>query len=228
MKKVFVLLMIVSLLMITACGKKENTISFKNDYEEINGKENASGKIHRSVTIPDDNPFIEVNAADIVKKIENKDTFYVYFGSRLCPWCRSVIESACKLAGIRGISKIYYVDIWDDEGKEILRDKYSLDENNKPKLDQDGTSEYKKLLELFDSMLRDYTLTSEDGKDIPVGIKRIYAPNFMYIEEGSLKKLVTGKSDKLTDSRGELTEEIKKDQEKIFDDFFTEICDESC
>ena len=219
--------MIISLCFVTACGK-DNTISFKEDYESINGKENASGKIHRSVTIPEENPFVETTSSEIIKKIENKDTFYVYFGSRLCPWCRSVIEKACEVANIRGISKIYYIDIWDDEGKEILRDKYILDENNKAILEQDGTSDYKKLLEYFDSMLREYNLTSEDGKEISTGEKRIYAPNFMYIEKGILKKLVTGKSDKLTDSRGELTSEILKDQTEIFDEFFTEVCDDSC
>ncbi len=229
MKKYFVLLLIVCLFIVTACGEKTNpNIEFKNDYESINGKENASGKIHRTVTIPDDNPFEEVEASEIVKKIENKETFYVYFGSRLCPWCRSVIESASKLANIRGISKIYYVDIWDDEGKEILRDKYTLDDDNKPVLEKDGTDEYKKLLEYFSKFLRDYTLTDTNNKDVMVGEKRIYAPNFMFIENGTLKKLVTGKSDKLTDSRGELTEEILKDQERIFDDFFTEVCDEEC
>lgn len=227
MKKYFVLLFIVSLLVLTGCMKNPNII-FKNDYEEVNGKTNASGKVHRSVNIIDDNPFEEVSAADIVKKIENKETFYVYFGSRLCPWCRSVIESACKIATMRGISKIYYVDIWDDEGNEILRDKYSLDEDNKPKLDQDGTSEYKKLIESFESLLSDYTLTDENGKTVDVHEKRIYAPNYMFIDKGVLKKLVTGNSDKLTDSRGELTEEIIKDQEEIFDDFFTEVCDEAC
>ena len=228
MKKYFVILLL-GLFVLTACNDKTSAnIEFKNDYESINGKENATGKIHRSVTIPEDNPFEEVDAKEIINKTENKETFYIYFGSRLCPWCRSVIESACKLANTRGISKIYYVDIWDDEGNEILRDKYVLDDNNKPVLDKEGTNEYKKLLEYFSDYLRNYTINDANGNSINVGEKRIYAPNFMYIERGKLKKLVNGKSDKLTDSRGELTEEILKDQEKIFDDFFTEICDEEC
>ena len=229
MKKYFILLMIISLCLITACSKKENpNISFKNDYEEINGKENASGKIHRSVNIPEDNPMEEVNPSDIVKKIENKETFYVYFGSRLCPWCRSVIESAIKVANTRGISKIYYVDVWDDDGKEIMRDKYTLDDKNNPVLEQEGTDDYKKLIQYFDSMLRDYNLTDANGNNILVGEKRIYAPNFMFVSEGVLKKLINGKSDKLTDSREELTDEIRKAQEELFDDFFTEVCDEEC
>ena len=225
MKKHFILLMIISLFIISGCS---HNIGFKEDYESINGTENSSGKVHRSIVIPEDNPFEEVNASDIIQKIENKETFYIYFGSRLCPWCRSVIESACKIAELRGINKIYYIDIWDDEGNEILRDKYTLDADNKPVLEKDGTGDYQKLLDYFSEYLRDYTITDNDGNSISVGEKRIYAPNFMYVDKGELKKLVTGKSDNLTDSRGELTEEIKKDQEKIFDDFFTEVCDEQC
>ena len=226
MKKSLILLLIISLFTITACGSKTN--EFKKDYEEINGKANQQGKIHRTVTISEDNPFVEVEAKDIVKMIEDKETFYVYFGSRLCPWCRSVIESAIKLSLTRGISKIYYVDIWNDNGEEILRDKYSLDDSNKPNKEIDGTEEYYELLKNFDSLLRDYTLTDNNDNQIPVGEKRIFAPNFVYIEKGVAKKLVTGKSDKLTDPRGELTTEIIKDQETIFDEFFTEVCDEEC
>ena len=226
MKKYLVLLLIISLFVLTACKKETN--KFKIYYEEINGQANAQGKIYREVTISNDNPFEEVTAKDILTMIENKETFYVYFGSRLCPWCRSVIESATKLAMARGISKIYYVEIWDEQGQEILRDKFSLDLNNNLNREYAGTVEYHELLKHFNSLLRDYTLTDEKGTVVPVNEKRIFAPNFIYVENGVAKKLVTGKSDKLTDSRGELTDEIKKDQEKIFDDFFTEVCDEEC
>ena len=210
-------------------NKKENYgLAFKNDYESVNGKENASGKIHRVIDIPSDNPFITTTINDIVKRIENKETFYVYFGSKLCPWCRSSIEKACEVAALRGINKIYYVDIWDDEGNEIVRDKYKLDENNKPVLEKAGDANYSKLLEAFKDLLSDYTLTDAKGNKVSVGEKRIYAPNYIYIENGVAKKLVTGTSDKQKDSREELTNEILADEEKAFNDFFAQVCDEAC
>lgn len=226
MKKYIILLLIISLFMVTACGKEKSNIVFKNDYESINGKTNSHGSINRTITIPEDNPFEEVSASEIVKMIENKETFYVYFGSKLCPWCRSVIEKATELAKTYGISKIYYVDIWDDEGNEIVRDKYKL-VDGKPVLEKEGTDEYKKLLEYFNDYLRDYTLT-DDNNNVSVGEKRIYAPNFIFIENGVTKKLVTGKSDKLTNPNDELTDEILKDQDEIFTNFFSEVCDEEC
>lgn len=204
------------------------SLVFKKDYEEINGKENAHGKIHRVVKISEDNPFVETTSADILKRIENKETFYVYFGSRLCPWCRSSIEKAIEVSKTHGISKIYYVDIWDDEGTEIVRDKYSLDKDNKLVKEKDGDESYSKLLEKFDSLLSDYTLTSSDGKKIEVGEKRIYAPNYIYIEKGVAKRLTTGVSDKQKDSREELTKEMLDDEEALFNEFFSEVCDGTC
>ena len=209
--------------------KKDTTgLAFKSDYESVNGKENASGKIHRVVDIPIDNPFVTTTSEDIVKRIENKETFYVYFGSKLCPWCRSSIEKACEVAALHGINKIYYVDIWDNEGNEIVRDKYKLDENNKPVLEKAGDINYPKLLEAFKDLLSDYTLTDANGNKVLVGEKRIYAPNYIYVEKGVAKKLITGVSDKQKDSREKLTSEMLADEEKTFNSFFTEACNEAC
>lgn len=227
-KILLITLMLLSILTLTACTKNKDAIAFKNDYEALNGTTNKSGKEHRTVKISEDNPFIKVTAKDIVEKIENKETFYVYFGSKLCPWCRSVIEKAIEIADDYEIKEIYYVDIWDDEGNEILRDKYILGEDGNPTLEQEGTEEYNKLVEAFNDLLRDYTIENDNGDKIEVGEKRIYAPNFIYIKNGKAKKLTNGKSDKQTDARQELTKEILADEQAKFEDFFAETCDEEC
>ena len=159
--------------------------------------------------------------------IENEESFYVYFGSTLCPWCRSVIEKALEVANNNGIDKLYYVDIWDDEGKEILRDKYTLDDNKNPIKSEEGTEEYQKLLTYFDEVLADYTYTLDDKK-LSFGEKRIYAPNFIYVAKGKATRMTTGISELQKDSREELTEEMLRDEERQFDDFFINICDETC
>ena len=225
MKKILsLLLIVVSLFVITGCEQKKEptkeSLAFKQDYEKLNGKENKSGKVHRTISIDEVNPFIEVSAEDIVKKIENKETFYVYFGSTLCPWCRSTIESAIKVAKEKNIETIYYVDVWDDEGKEILRDKLEVDKNGKVNKVQEGTESYKKLLVYFDAYLRNYDLTDSKGNAVESGEKRIYAPNYMYVVNGDIKKLTTGKADSQKDSREELTEDMKNEQLTKFRDFF--------
>ena len=219
MKKNLLLIICLTLLVfITGCDNKK-ALEFKKEYESMNGVESKSGKVHRTVSINKNNPYEKVTAKDIVEKINNKETFYVYFGDKLCPWCRSVVEKSIEVAKDKKINKIYYVAIWNDEGEEILRDKYTL-ENNELKKIVDGTEEYYKLLDKFKDLLSDYTLTNENGEKIETGEKRIFAPNYIYVEKGVPKTLVSGISEKQTDSREELTTEILEDEEKIFNEFF--------
>ncbi len=219
-------IIIIALLLITAitlvgCEKrnKEAALNFKKEYEALNGKETKSGAKHRNITINENNPYEKVTPSKIVELIDNKETFYLFVGDPLCPWCRSVLEKSIEVANDLKIKKIYYIDIWDEEGNEILRDKYEL-QKGKPVKIKDGIKEYERLLKEFDSVLRDYTLTDEKGKDIEVGEKRIFAPNYFYIKDGKVVKMSSGRSDKQTDSREELTKEMLEDEEKAFKDFF--------
>ena len=230
MKKRVIILLVLTIILTGCLGKTKDNIEgkeFKNDYEDINGQENKGGKVHRTVHLSEYNKFVETTPAEIVKMIENGETFYIYFGSRLCPWCRSVIEMADKVSRLNDIDKIYYIDIWDNEGNEIFRDKYEINEKGELVKTVEGTKEYNILLEKFSNYLRDYTVTSHD-KTIDTGEKRIYAPNFVYIEKGSIKKLITGKSDLQKDSRELLTEQMLKDEEEAFNKFFVNSCSDAC
>ena len=138
----------------------------------------------------------------------------------MCPWCRSVIEKAIENAKEYSVKTIYYINIWDKDHNEIFRDKYELGEDGNLKKTVEGTEGYNKLLTYFDSVLSTYELTDSDGNKVDTGEKRIYAPNFFYVKDGVVKTMVEGISDKQTDSRGELTEEILNDEESVFDEFF--------
>ena len=223
-KKILLLIMV---LFLTSCTSKD-AITFKNDYEALNGKENINGKEHRTINIPKNNPVKIISAKEVVDKIEKEDTFYVYFGSPLCPWCRSVIEKSLEVANNNGIKEIYYVEFWDKDGNEILRDKYTLDDSETPVKDTNGSEEYYKLLNALDEVLDEYTIKNKDGEEIDLNEKRIYLPTFIYIAKGKPIRMTTGISDLQTGSRDELTDDILADEEKKFDDFFINVCDESC
>ncbi|MBP5684163.1 MAG: hypothetical protein J6X02_02775 [Bacilli bacterium] len=150
--------------------------------------------------------------------IENKETFYLYVGDPLCPWCRSAIEKATEIATKKNVKKVYAIEIWDDEGNEILRDKYEM-VDGKLKKTIEGTESYKKLLETCNDVIRDYNITDGD-KEVSTGEKRIYAPNYFYIEKGVAKKMIAGYSNLQKDSREELTKEMLEDEEKAFSEFF--------
>lgn len=215
-----ILLIVCLFLVIITCGcTNKKALEFKNDYESVNGKTNQKGKEYRMLSIDKDNPYEKVDTKTILEKIDNKETFYVYFGDKLCPWCRSVIEKSIEVSKRNKIDKIYYISIWNDDKEEILRDKYIL-ENGEIKKEIEGTEDYYKLLEIFNDLLSDYTLTNEKGDKVSVGEKRIYAPNYIYIENGIPKSLITGNSEKQKDPYEELTDDILQDEDNIFENFF--------
>lgn len=219
MKKIILVVSILIFMFYFGGCSKSNGEKFKKSYESLNGVVSKSGKEHRTVHIDKNNPYEEVKPEDIIEKINNKETFYVYFGDKLCPWCRSVIEKSIEIANKHKVKKIYYVSIWNDDGEEILRDKFEY-QNGELKKTVEGDKNYYQMLKVFDNYLSDYFVTTEDGNKIDTKEKRIYAPNFIYIEKGVPKKLTTGISSIQKDSREELTEEILKEEEKLFNDFF--------
>ena len=221
MKKTIILL--VSLILIcsvTSCAKKNlDGKKFKEEYESFNDKKNDYFE-YRDLDLEEDNPFVYSTDAEIVDKIENDESFIVYFGDPECPWCRSVIEEAIKSANENDIDKIYYVRFWNGFHKEIIRDVYELDENNAPVLKEKGSDAYTKLLEYLDSVLKDYTLKDNDGNTINVGEKRIFLPNFVAVIDGEAKELIQGISENQESYNSELTKELIADEKKMFDEFF--------
>lgn len=234
MKKKILLIMLLTIgvISLTACSNKNESTNdaekFKKEYESFNGEKNDYFE-YRSLSIDEENPFVYSTAEDIVKRIENKETFIVYFGDPECPWCRSVIEEATKSANDNGIEKIYYVRIWNGFHNEILRDTYEL-EDGTPKEKSKGTDAYYKLLDYLDNLLEDYTLTDDDDNIVKVGEKRLFAPNFISIENGKAKELIQGMSEKQESYNSNLTEEIKNDEKEIFDKFYkkTILCSDKC
>lgn len=207
---IVVIASIVYLIVINTDKENKTTLTdaekFKTEYEKINGNINEKyNVVTREVDIPKDNPIVYISPENLVEKMDNKETFVVYFGFANCPWCRSVIETMFKVAKDYKINKIYYVDVSN------IRDTYKLDEDNKPVVSTEGTSGYYKLLDKFSKVLEDYILTDEDGNEVPTGEKRIYAPNIVGVINGEAKELETGISELQTDAYMDLTEEMKDD-----------------
>ena len=186
-----------------------DAIKFKKDYESLNGtKREKDGKTIRSITIPKKNPFVYKEAEDIVKMVEEKETFVVYFGFNDCPWCRSVVPTLASVANDLNLDTIYYVNVKD------IRDTMKLDDENKAVTDVKGSKGYYKLLDTFSSVLADYTLEDQDGNEVETGEKRIFAPNIISVIDGKVTKLTEGISEKQTDGYMKLTKQMKNDMKK--------------
>ena len=230
MKKKLLSILILGIIVLglTGCGNKNEekveltqAMIFKETYESLNNRTNTSGKEHRTLNISEDNPFIYATGEDIVEKIEKGETFYVYFGDKLCPWCRSAIEKAIEIANKHDVKTIYYVPIWDDVGNEVLRDKYEI-ENDKVLKVHEGTQAYYKLLDYLKDYISDYEFAANKngGDKLGVNEKRIYAPTFIYIKDGETIKSTSGLSDEQKDAREKLTDKMLEDEEKLFEEFF--------
>lgn len=215
--RVFLMILICGLIFTTGCSKNKETINeeamrFKEEYESLNGTiREKDGKTIRSITIDKENPIVYKEASDIVNAINNKETFVVYFGFTDCPWCRSVIPSMLEVAKNLAVKQIYYVNV-----KEI-RDVLTLDEKNKVVESSKGSDAYYELLNLLDSVLEDYTLTSSTGKKVKTGEKRIYAPNVVAVKNGEVLQMTSGISELQTDGYQELTDEIKQEMYQKFE-----------
>ena len=127
-----------------------------------------------------------------------------------------------EVAKKEGVKNIYYIDFWDDNHKEILRDLYEVKVNGKKvsyKKTQDAVDGYDQLIENVKDYVQNYTI-DKDGKTYDVGVKRIYGGDHFKFVDGKCIAYVSLRSDKLEKSLDELTEEVLKDQETNFTNFF--------
>ena len=202
-----------------------DSIKFKKEYESLNGTKNSNDHEIRSLDIADDNPFVFATEDEIVKMIDNKETFVVYFGFTACPWCRSVLTSLIESAKENNITKIYYVNVLD------IRDKYELNDKNKAVRTVEGTEGYYKLLERLNDVLDDYSpltykTSKNKTKEVKINEKRIYAPNIITVKNGKAISKETGIVEALTDPYMELTDGMTCEMKDIFKCLFDTLKDE--
>lgn len=227
MKKniLLVLFLLVGIFTLSGCTNepRKEALDFKKEYESVNNKVIKGDYKYKELNIDKNNPYIKVDPSEIVKKIENNETFYLYVGDSLCPWCRSGLEKAIEVAKKQGIKDIYYIDFWDDNHKEILRDLYTVEVDKKGKASftktQDGTDAYYKIIEAVKDFAQDYTI-DKDGLTYNVGVKRTFGGDHFYFKDGKCVKYMSLRSDKLNTAFDELTDEVLKDQETKFTEFF--------
>lgn len=204
-------MILIALYFIVGRNTSSDATKFKNEYEELNGTtREKDGKMIRSIKIPKKNPMIYASEEDILKMMDNKESFLVYFGFNDCPWCRSVVPKLIECANDLGLDKIYYVDV-----KEI-RDVIELKENGELETTTTGSDGYYMLIERLSSVLSDYTIKDKEGNQISTGEKRIFAPNVVAIVNGEATQLTEGISEKQTDGYMELTDEML---EETYQDF---------
>ena len=225
MKKRITILLLLLLVLAGCVNNGKDALRFKQEYESLNGQVTSSGRNYREIEISEKNPFVYADLSEINQKMDNGESFLVYFGSNWCPWCRSILPQVIKTATERKIKKIYYVDVKpDNEEENEIRDVYAVDESGKVYLKHEGTEAYHTFIERAKDVLADYSrsdVETLDGTEF-AGAKRIGAPNFVLIVNGRAVKMILGVSNLQSDPYQELNDDILND----VNDMFTELFDE--
>lgn len=216
--KKYLICLLSLLFIISGCtntDKESDAMKFKTEYESLNGTiREKDGKTIRTIEIDENNPIVYISDEKLVEKINNKDSFIVYFGFNDCPWCRSIVPTMLQVAKDLSIPQVLYCDV------KNIRDTFELDENNQPVQTDSGSDSYPILLEKLDSVLEEYTLKDENGNEIKTGEKRIFAPNIVVVINGKAKAMTSGNSELQSDGYMELSDEILADSYNMIKEVF--------
>lgn len=202
----------------------ENIVSdadrFEKEYEDINNTV-IDDRTYLSVNIPNPNPIKYINTKGIIEKLENKETFILYFGYAKCPWCRVMLENMINQSKEYNVENIYYMNIED------IRGSYKLNDSHELVVEKENTDDYKVLLSLFDNVLDVYEslkYTDEKGKEmiVPVNEKRIYAPTVILVKEGVPFTKVTGIPKNMTDPYLAMSDDMIAESKDIFNKLYEE------
>ena len=205
------LLLIVGLFIITGCGNKDNDNElFKKEFEALNGQTDDNGSVNRTVQIDKDNPFVYDTAEGIAKRIQNKESFIVFFGYASDPWSRCIIEALVSSSKEESLNTFYYVDIYD------IRNEVSVNKNGEVVTTKEGTEGYNKILELLSDNLDDYVITNSSGEIITTVGKRINSPSIISIISGKFDSITDGISDDLYSPYDELTDDMINYSKSVF------------
>lgn len=199
---------------------------FKEEYEALNNTiRDKDGKMIKEVFINESNPVDIVTEEEAIKLLE-EGTGILYFGFSDCPWCRSMLPILLSTLDNMSIDRLYYLDIGS------IRDTMVLDEKNKPVVSVKGTDGYYRLLELLDSVLSPYILTSDNGKKIDTKEKRMFAPTVVGFKEGKIVGIHVGTVEGQKSGYDDLTDEQKEELSLKFQELINKVydinCDENC
>ncbi|MFA5603608.1 MAG: hypothetical protein WDA12_01980 [Bacilli bacterium] len=198
-------------------SSSDSAISFKKEYEVLNGKLTTSGNSYKNVDLDLSNRFVYADFEQIKQII--KGTGVVYFGFPACPWCRNSVPVIDEAAKQVGIDKIYYLNVAD------IRDEKELDADGNIVTFNEGTKEYRELLELLNDSLPEYKGLNDST------VKRIYVPLVMTFKNGKVIDSHLSTVDSQENPYIDLTEEQSEELLKIYKDAFSQIsgvCNTEC
>lgn len=214
MKKILTILLLV---LLVGCTNKniwketDDSLKFEEEYEILNGTKNTSGTEYLNIDVPSANPMKYLTIDETLEFLEN-GTGILYFGRPGCPYCRSTLNTFLDFAKDNEIKVINYYN------PEIIRN--------------EGTNDYKKILEILDEYLKvDTTSQNEEDEDFDPTLKRLGVPDVYFINKG---RVIGHYQESRAEYRDSLTKEQEKELKEIYNEIYsdyidsTSICTEEC
>ncbi len=162
MKKIFLSLLIITLL--CSCTNKQDTGNVSGCDIAVSCNEEADMSSYEFYIEGEEYVFLKSNVKGMLKKMDDHETFVVYFGFARCPWCRDmmpILNDAAKEAG-------YPVSYIDTREKEEWKSNIDIDD-----------------YDLLAERLKEYLQEDENG------IPHLYTPFLVFIKDGDVVKTVS-------------------------------------
>ncbi len=184
MKKL--LLILLTLFMFTACSSKQEEVTTSKDSSSACGIETCEEEEKASYKIAEN----QITIADVVNKLENKESFVLYMYFDACPWCKELGPIVSDYLSDKDdlFNITYALNVRADGTKE----------NDLRYKDDDGNYN-EPLFETIYNFIRDQL--DEDGV--------VYVPALLFIKNGELVYFHTG-----TVEGHDATERTLTDEEK--------------
>lgn len=180
----------------------QDEINFKKEYESLNGTAGTKIEIIKANKIV----YIDMKKAS---EILESGSGVIYFGYASCEECRASVPVLLDAMSSSELEKIYYVNLRKDNKEENdLRDVYVLNAKNKAKVQKEATAEYDSVRLALANHLDDYVLTTEKGKKVSTGQKRLNDLTVVSVVEGQVLGFHEGL---VADYKGKLTKEQEKE-----------------
>ena len=199
-----------------------DSVKFKEEYEKLNNKINENNqKKYPQMDIPKENVIKYADVNEILDILKSK-TGVIYFGYPECPWCRNAVPVLLNAAVGTGLARIYYYNA--NQIKNILE----VDNDGNIIEKQKEKEGYRELLAALDDILKEYTLTDKNGKEVKTGEKRIYVPLVVFVKDGKIIGYHEATVDSQEDPYKVLDDKQTEELYNIYVENILKVQDSSC
>lgn len=222
---IFILFILFFLVFLFFNNKQENTEDakkFKEEYEAYNGLKTEDDEVYPTVDVNKKNVMYYATSKEILTVLK-EGTGVIYFGTPEDPWSRNAVNVLLQASEATALRRIYYLD---------LSKKYDIYEikNKKAEKIKEASASYYEMVKLLDPYLNAYLLYDGE-KTIDTGVKRIFMPFVIFVQEGKIISTREGTTSSHINNGNGFIKLTNSEQEELFNyyvDKMTIILDTSC